>query len=178
MTDTAPSRHHYDKRALYGDYGRTVAGLLLTLGPLLATGATGVAAAILGGLAALFALFGIRTYLRQRAEVVVDAAGISTSGMRRVTVRWNELRRVKLSYFSTRRDRQRGWMQLILRGDSGTIRVDSQLDDFDTVVARAADAVTAADLKVSDTSAANFAAYGHTVPTAGLLGDDAAEQQD
>lgn len=178
MTEFAPSRHHYEKQGLYGDYVRAAAGLLLTLGPVFATGATGTAAVILYGLAALFALFAIRTWLRQRTQVVVDSAGISTSGMRHVTVRWNALQRVKLSYFSTRRDRQRGWMQLILRDDSATVRVDSQLTDFDEVIARTAEALVAGGLRVNETTAANFAAYGHDVPVSGLLGEDEAGQRD
>ncbi|MGF1624955.1 MAG: hypothetical protein ACFCVH_08725 [Alphaproteobacteria bacterium] len=173
MIETGQSRHRYATPSLYGDYVRAGAGLLLTLGPLAATGATGIGAYVLVGLAAVFALFGLRTVQRQHTEVVADAEGISTRGVRRVTVRWDSLRTVKLSYFSTRRDRQRGWMQLMLRGDTGTIRVDSQLEGFEAVVDRAAAAINARGLRVADTTAANFAAYGLTVPVAGLLGEDA-----
>jgi hypothetical protein len=182
VMEPVPSRHHYAKRSLYADYARAGVGLVLTLGPLALTGATGVAAYVLIGLAAVFALFGLRTLVRQHTEVAVDAEGVSTTGIRRVTVRWQGLRRVKLAYFSTRRgyfstrrDQQGGWMQLMLRGDTGTIRVDSQLDGFEALVARAAEALTDRGLKVSDTTAANFAAYGHVVPVAGLLGEERAE---
>lgn len=167
-----PSRHRYARQGLYGDYARTAAGLALTLGPLAITGATGIGAYVLVALAAVFALFGLRTLARQRAEVVLDAEGVSTAGMRRASVRWQELRSVKLAYFSTRRDRQRGWMQLTLRGDTGAVRVDSGLEGFEALVARAAQALNDSRLRVSDTSAANFAAYGHVVPVAGLLGED------
>jgi hypothetical protein len=105
----------------------------------------------------------------------MDEEGVSTAGIRRVTVRWQGLRRVKLSYFSTRRDRQRGWMQLMLRGDTGMIRVDSSLEGFEALVARTAEVLNARGLKVSDTTAANFAAYGHVVPVAGLLGGEERE---
>jgi len=182
VMEPVSSRHHYVRRALYGDYARAGVGLVLTLGPLALTGATGVAAYVLLGLAAVFGLFGLRTLVRQHTEVAVDAEGVSTTGMRHVTVRWEGLRRVKLAYFSTRRgyfstrrDQQGGWMQLMLRGDTGMIRVDSQLDGFEALVARAAEALTASGLKVSDTTAANFAAYGHAVPVAGLLGEERPE---
>jgi len=172
IMEPVPTRHHYARQSVYGDYARTGVGLLLTLGPLAATGVTGVGAYVLSGLAAVFVLFGARTILRQHAEVTIDAEGVSTTGIRRATVRWGALRRVKLSYFSTRRDRQGGWMQLMLRGDTGLIRVDSQLEGFEVLLARAAEAVNAQGLRVADTTAANFAAYGLTVPIAGLLGDD------
>ncbi len=171
----SPSRHHYARQGLYGDYARAGAGLALTVGPLAATGATGAGAYILVGLAAVFAAFGIRTFVRQHTAVVMDEEGVSTAGIRRVTVRWQGLRRVKLSYFSTRRDRQRGWMQLMLRGDTGMIRVDSSLEGFEALVARTAEVLNARGLKVSDTTAANFAAYGHVVPVAGLLGGEERE---
>ncbi|MEZ5668228.1 MAG: hypothetical protein R3F55_12475 [Alphaproteobacteria bacterium] len=161
--DPIETSHRYDRKELYRDYGRSAAGLVLTLGPLAVTGASGAAAIVLGGLAGVFALFGLRTGVRQKTAVQVGPGAISTQGLRRVTVRWDEVRRVKLSYFSTRRDRQRGWMQLMLRGDGGAIRLDSQLEDFEAVVAQAAAAVVRHGIAVSDTTAANFAAYGHVL---------------
>ena len=166
------SRHAYDRKALYGDYWRSGTGILLTLGPLLATGAGGAAAVVLGGLAGIFALFGLRTAARQRTLVAVGPDGVSTESIRRVTVRWTDMRRVKLSYFSTRRDRQKGWMQLMLRGSGPTIRIDSQLDDFEGLLARVAEATVEYGITVSDASAANFAAFGHVVQISGRAGDE------
>lgn len=170
--DSSRERYRYQSQQLRGDYVRAGVGLLLTLGPLFATGATGVSAIVLLALAAVFAAFALRTFLRQHTEVICDAEGVSTTGLWRATVRWHGLRRVKLSYFSTRRDRQKGWMQLMLRGDTGTIRVDSQLEGFEALVARASAALNEHGLRVNDVTASNFASYGHAVPTAGLLGDD------
>lgn len=176
--DPVRERYRYQSQHLRGDYIRAGVGLLLTLGPLFATSATGVSAIVLLVLAAVFAAFALRTLMRQHAEIICDAEGVSTTGLWRATVRWRGLQRVKLSYFSTRRDREKGWMQLMLRGDTGTIRVDSQLEGFEALVARAAAALNANGLRVNDVTASNFASYGHAVPTAGLLGDDDGDDED
>lgn len=170
MTTEALGPLRYHARAINGDYARAGVGLALTLGPLLATGATGAAAYVLGVLAALFFVFGLRTWHRHRMTVHVDDQGVSTHGIWRATVRWQAVTRVKLSYFSTRRDRQKGWMQLMLRGDGATIRLDSELGDFDAVVGHTAHMLNARGLAVSEASAANFASYGHIVAAAGPRG--------
>jgi chloramphenicol 3-O-phosphotransferase len=68
------------------------------------------------------------------------------------------LRSLQLEYYSTRADREGGWMQLKLRDATRTIRIDSELDGFADLAGRCAreaalrghalDAATAANLKV------------------------------
>lgn len=43
---------------------------------------------------------------------------------------WEELEEIKLSYFSTRRDGENGWMQLKLKGRGKRLRVESTITDF------------------------------------------------
>ncbi len=52
---------------------------------------------------------------------------------------------MKLAYYSTRRDRRDGWMQLELRAGASTIRLDSRIDGFAELVERAALAAAARD---------------------------------
>jgi hypothetical protein len=157
----------YPAGALRGDYVRAALGLLLTVGPALAIPWSSPANLVLLPAACLFAIFTIRTWRRQQSRVIVNDDGISIFGMRRVSLDWAKINAVKLSYFSTRRDRSGGWMQLKLRGEdprrpdrARTIRIDSTLDEFDTVARRAAAAVTANCIAISPATRVNFAAMG------------------
>ena len=59
---------------------------------------------------------GVRFHLwiyRKRPDV---RAIVHTHGPFSAALRWAELSGVTLRYFSTRKDREKGWMQLILKG--------------------------------------------------------------
>jgi len=157
----------YPFSSLRQDYIRAGVGLALTLGPAAAIPLGAPASYVLIPAAALFALFGLRTWQRQRCRVRLSNARISIFRPRQVSLDWQGVRTVKLSYFSTRPDRSGGWMQLILQGDdpqregrSRTIRVDSSLDGFMEVAGRAAAAVDTNALAVSASTRANFQALG------------------
>ena len=45
---------------------------------------------------------------------------------------------MKLAYYSTRRDRRDGWMQLDLRSGWSSVRLDSRIEGFAELVERAA----------------------------------------
>ena len=154
------SEHRYDPVALRGDYVRAAAGSALTGGPMLFIPAHAVATPILGGLCALFLFFGIRTWWRGRQVVAMDDDGIGLGGAGGRQIAWTELRELRLRYFSTRRDREHGWMQLIMSGPDGRLRVESTIDGFDIIVRRAAIAAKARNLPLESATIANFLALG------------------
>ena len=124
------TRHAYPASAMVGDYVRTAAGLFPTAA-ILATVPVGmVAATVLGGFATLFAVFGIRTALRHGTQIEATETGLHASGLLQVSISWSELDRIKLAYYSTRRDGHGGWMQLELRSGSSILRVDSRIEGF------------------------------------------------
>jgi hypothetical protein len=164
--------HRYPRRVIVADYLRAAFGLACTSLPLVAAAGEPVATVIFAGLAALFAVFGARTAVRQATRVVVtdgvlERSAISTFGLRRVTVPWERIVDVKLRYFSTRRDRERGWMQLAVSGGGGRITVDSTLEGFDVIARRAAEAAEANGVAMSDATVDNLAALGLGVRGAG-----------
>ncbi len=123
-----------------------------------------VATTILASLAALFALFGIRTALRHATRIDVSETGLRASGPLAAAIRWAELDRLKLAYYSTRRDRRDGWMQLELKGDGATIRLDSRIAGFNDLVERSALAAAARGVELSAATAANLEALGIKSP--------------
>ena len=73
----------------------------------------------------------------------MSEAGVSAAGPLGAAIRWVGSTRIKLAYYSTRRDRRDGWMQLELRAGSSRIRLDSRIDGFAQLVGRAAQAAAA-----------------------------------
>jgi len=148
----------YQAYRVWPDVARGLAGFAVTAGPLPWLLGSPIPLFILGGLSVAFAIFTAVAVRRMRTVVRLDEFGISTSGSGGATVSWNDMQAVDLSYFSTRRDRERGWMQLRVRGNTGTIRIDSSLDGFRMVADRAIAAATARDLPITETTLANMSA--------------------
>ena len=133
--------------------------------PLIAADGQPVATVIFGGLAALFAVFAARTAIRQSTRIAMtdqalERLAISTFGLGRVTLPWERIADVKVRYFSTRRDRERGWMQLAVSSGASRITVDSTLEGFDDIARRAALAARANGVALSGATLDNLAALG------------------
>lgn len=161
------TRHIYPASAMVGDYLRAAAGLVPT-GAVFATEPVGaVAAAVLGGFAAIFGIFGLRTALRHGTSLEMTDAELRAHGVWRCTIAWAELDRMKLAYYSTRRDRRSGWMQLELGAGGARVRLDSRIAGFDQLVRRAAEVAAARGVALNDATAANLEAIGIRLPEPG-----------
>ena len=159
---TGTSEHRYPTSSVYPDYGRVALGLAVTLPPLLLIDLPVVVVALFTALAALFVWFGWRTWLRQRSWVELSPEAIAVRGPFDRRLDWHRLERLKLAYYAPRGSRQDGWLQLTLRGAGGrSIRLDSALEGFDRVLAKAAGAVAARELELDPATAANLAAMGY-----------------
>ena len=154
------TRHGYPSSAMIGDYLRAAAGFCPMVAILASVSVGPVATGIFASVAALFALFGLRTGLRHATRFEATETGLSALGPLAATVSWSELDRIKLAYYSTRRDRRDGWMQLELRAGTSSIRLDSRLEGFEQLVERAALAAALRDVELSSTTSANLQALG------------------
>jgi hypothetical protein len=155
-----PSIHRYPFRSLLPDYLRGGAGLVIGAGGLLLAPSVVHVIVIFGGLTGLFLLFTIRTALRQWTWIELTEDAISVGQPRRETLRWDQLSHVKLRYYSTRRNRTGGWMALTLASTGQRIAVDSNIDGFDAIAARAAHAAMANRLELDEITQTNLAALG------------------
>lgn len=161
------TRHSYPASAMIGDYLRAAAGLV-PAGALFATVSVGaVSATMLGGLAAIFAVFGLRTVLRHGTSLEMTEAELRARGVWRRTIAWAELDRMKLAYYSTRRDRKSGWMQLELGARGTRVSLDSRIAGFDRLVRRAAAMAAARGIALSEATVANLEALGVRLPELG-----------
>jgi hypothetical protein len=158
------SRHLYPASAMRGDYLRAAAGLVPS-GVLLATVQVGtVAAVVLGGFAAVFAVFGARTILRHATSIEMTERELHASGPRQASLRWADLDRMRLAYYSTRRDRRAGWMQLELGAGRTRLRLDSRIEGFDELVRHAARVAAANGVEFNEATVANLQAMGIKSP--------------
>jgi hypothetical protein len=163
------SVHRYPARALVADYVRSGVGLMVTAGPLVAIGLGSITSYALALAAALFAAHGMRTAIRHATTVELTSDAVVCRGPRPMRLDWSGLRRVKLSFFSTRRWGARaspgdGWMQLTLSGETGNLSIESTLDDFGGVVRCAAAAARAKGLGLDAPTRANLLAMGVSIP--------------
>lgn len=152
--------YRYSSAALNGDLARAGIGFGLCVTPLILVNLQYWVMLLLAGPAAIFAVFGVRTWLRRRCRIAVDERGITMTGFSPAKLSWRDLERYKLSYFSTRRDRSNGWMQLNLRSAHGRLSIDSNLDGFEEVCRRAFEAATENDVELSSATLRNLAELG------------------
>ena len=154
----------YPQATLLADYGRAAAGTLLCGAPLLVLDVNHwLGGVLLAGLV-LFALFGVRTAMRQQTRYVLSEDTLCADGPIGTVVEWARLSRMKLSYFSTKRDRKDGWMQLTVASTGGrSVKVDSSLEGFHDIVERAARAAEATKIDLTMATRVNLRSMGLSV---------------
>lgn len=154
----------YPPKALMGDYLRSAAGLFVGLGVLAVVPPGPVTMAIFGSLAALFAVFGLRTAHRHSLRVAVSDAAIACRGATTKVIPWNELSTVKLRYFGARKSKWRplgsGFMQLTLKGKDAAMTFESSIEGFDWLAARAAAALSANGHRLDPATVSNLIELG------------------
>ena len=157
----------YPARALLADYARGAFGLSVCASLIFLVKPAPAVASLLAAVAILFLVYFARTVCRQLTHIELDETGIRAKGPLGAPIRWEDLRALRLEYYSTRGDREGGWMQLRLRDAQRTIRIDSEVDGFvELAVAVAAEARRrGADLDQS--TRANLELLGIADPAAG-----------
>lgn len=159
----------YNIKDLWGDYLRAAAGVVFALAPLLFVAANPAIVSVLGGLAALFTVFGLATFVRHRSVIFLDDTMVGGSGVgmtrpfQQILV-WDKVEQVTLSYYTTRRDGSKGRMQLRLADRKSLFRrrfsIDSTLEGFETIASAAFTVAQRNGLTLSPATKANFRALG------------------
>jgi hypothetical protein len=90
----------------------------------------------------------------------VTEAALQSSGLLQASIWWSKLDRMKLSYYSTRRDGRGGWMQLKLGAGWSTLRIDSGVEGFSELVIASAKAAETRGLSLDPATSANLQALG------------------
>lgn len=152
----------YPPRSLAGDYIRAASGMLVGFGVLLSVPPSPVIVAVFGSVAGLCSFFGYRTLQRHMTRVAVTDDQLCNAAFATRVLSWDELERLKLRYYGTRRQTtgKSGFMQLTLKGAGASITYESSLEGFKYVTWRAAKAARENGVSVDPTSAGNLLAMG------------------
>jgi len=142
------------------DYAGSAIGLACSLGPLAFLQPAAAVAWVLAAAAAFFLVYFARTVCRQLTHIELGEAGIRARGPLGAAIRWENLRSLRLDYYSTRRDREGGWMQLRLRSAQRTIRIDSEVDGFADIARAAAAEARRRGVDIDEATRANLRALG------------------
>jgi hypothetical protein len=150
----------YPLRSFAFDYAGGGIGLASSLGLLAFAQPAAPVALALAAAGALFLVYFARTVCRQLTHIELDETGIRARGpavgLLSAAIRWEDLRSLQLDYYSTRRDREGGWMQLKVSDAQRTIRIDSDLDGFAAVARAAARAAAARGLALDAATLGNL----------------------
>lgn len=154
----------YPFQSLMNDYIRALIGFGICIAPIAHGVRISGAVWALVACAALFAVYGVRTVIRNFTRVVMTDSSILSTNLIKREIPWEHLSELTVSYFSTRRSKDKGWMQLRLKGNNCTLRFDSALAGFDDIVRHAAGAAYSNDLTLKETTVRNLEAMGISKP--------------
>lgn len=168
----------YEAGALRGDFIRAGVGFGFCVLAVLLAGPASYSGLLFGFCGLLFLGFGLRTLLRSVTEYRVTGRGLRRShdlglGPRHAELAWRDVHKVSLRFFSTRRDRSKGWMHLTLSGAGPCMSLDSTLTGFESIAKRAGRAAIDNGARLSDSTRSNFLALGVRIP-----GDTSGEETD
>ena len=154
--------YRYPTAATAADYARGLVGIALTAGPLFALSPTGPFAWILAACMLLFLVYFVRAVVRHLTRIELSETGIAARGPFGRAIPWDELRSMKLNYYTTRSDRSGGWMQLDLGTGTGrrSLSVDSRLEGFADIAEVAAQEARRRGCRLDETTLLNLKALG------------------
>lgn len=165
MYEAAQERvfYRYPPRRLLADYLRAGVGAAFCLLVLLAAEPVPALTWIFGALAAIFLLFGLHTARLHMTRVALDEGGIYTKHMVTSGLSWEQLERLRLRYFGSRRQRKQargGALELTLWGGGQKMKFDSQVEGFRDIAWHALQAARARDLAIDEATADNLLSLG------------------
>ena len=148
--------HRYPTKSLTGDYIRGLIGFSVTGLLLLSANMLMIIQYIFIVLTIFFGGFIFRTWLKQNTTLEISNHKIESYNFYKKTIYWNDITKIQLRYFSTRRDRTQGWFHLTLKSSKNSLSVDSNLEGFQTLLARCSKAISDNQLEISQTTLENF----------------------
>lgn len=151
--------YRYPASTIVRDYLLGGVGLALFLLPLLAFDLPDVTAYICSLVSVLFIFHLGQTVIRHRTCIEMDDRVIRNRGNQR-SVAWSEMTTVALKYFSVRRDRDAGWLELRLGSEKQSIHLDSRIEGFNAIAEQAARVADQNRLALDNATVSNFDALG------------------
>ena len=153
---------------LAGDYIRSAIGFLLLLAPTLYSfDSHWIVSLILLSLLFLFGSFGVVTAIKQYSAIVVSFNKIEIFGPRGKSIAWTDHPEIQLKYYSTSRDKAKGWYQVNIKSGATSMKIDSSLHDFHDFMVKIARAINQNQIVVGPLTQENFSSMGIDLDGAG-----------
>ena len=129
----------YPLSALFWDYARGIAGIVLCFVILVTNEWQNQLVWLFVGLTVLFAIYTMTTIAKNLTRFRVTEEGIECGGFRKQAIRWADLSELSLRYYPTSRSRKKGWMSLTLKaradpGQPASVQIESTLPGFSEIV--------------------------------------------
>lgn len=156
-------RYRYPTRALVIDDAKAAVGLIICAGPLFLDDLSRFWLYVFSVLTSLFVVFAIRTAIRHTRVIELSDKGVRTRGLLATGFDWEEVERIQLRYYSTRRDHERGWMSLKLSSPGSSVVIDSSIAGFEDIARQVADVARYRQIDLSPASRENFDAMGISI---------------
>jgi len=158
----SPRSYHYPARALRAGYALGATGALGATALLTFARPAPALGWVIGMIGLLFLVYFARIVVRQLSRIELDATEIGVRGPLGIAIRWDEVRAVRLNYYSTRQDRSGGWMEFVIDGPRRSIRIESTLEGFVELVGDAVGEVRQRGRDLDERTRVNLNALGIT----------------
>jgi len=160
--------YRYPISELRGDYLRAGAGMVFFGLLLIGASSVPVMFVIIGSIFCLFLGFAVQTWSRHMTLIQIEPDGLRFYGLRRQEISWDDLTKAKLRFFTVKRDRDAGWMELTLFKGKAKTKIDSRIEGFNDIAAAVARTVEDKGVVIDENSVENFNALGIKTKSPGL----------
>ena len=155
--------YRYPASAIICDYVRGGIGVSVFLIPVVVFDLPAVSLYVCIAMGTLFVFYLRQTVVRHRTRIDMDDRMIRNRSDAECFA-WSELSRVALRYFSVRRDRDGGWLELRLSSGGRSLHLDSRIEGFERIAAQAVRAAVENGLPLDSATLCNFDALGICQP--------------
>ena len=152
--------YEYPWSVLGRDYFRSLFGTIVSMYPLIFLDIDIVFFLLLLGTTILFLILLLRTLQKQVTTVTLTDELLNLSNLFEVTVYWDQLTEMSVSYFSTWRGGGNGWMEMKLKGAGRAIKIESSLQGFLEIVERAIKSAKGCGLALDSATISNLESIG------------------
>jgi hypothetical protein len=153
--------YHWPRAAIIADYWRSGPAFAACLIATLFMPPISIAFVLFAAIAVVFGLYLCQTVLRARTALRLKPEGLAISGyFGDRLIRWDALDQFALRYYTLRRDKEAGWMDLKLGDGVAKITLDDRVDGFRSILERAWEAARSRDIGISSSTYANLTAAG------------------
>jgi len=95
--------------------------------------------------------------------IKTDDEGIIANGPLGRRIAWRDINKVALKFYSTRRDKNEGWMQLTLFSKAEKMTLESSLNGFNDIANNVVQAGFRNNAEMDETTMENIASMGITI---------------